>query len=164
MDLREMIHDSMASYSQKELPLVIEARDGASPAELAALVHLEQARLRAQLLENGALLFRGFDVTRPDELSRIIAAAGDTAVRYVAGISPRRQLGEEVYTSTELPPPLPVPLHGELCYLETPPRRLWFASAIVAQAGGETRLADARAVYRSMAPDLRQRFVERGLR
>jgi alpha-ketoglutarate-dependent taurine dioxygenase len=103
-------------------------------------------------------------VTEPVALSRVIAAAGDTTVRYLGGISPRRSLGSGVYTSTELPSPLPIPLHCELVYLEAPPRRLWFASAIVAQAGGETTLADTRALYRSMAPDIRQQFVERGIR
>jgi alpha-ketoglutarate-dependent taurine dioxygenase len=164
MDLGENVHGPTANHLRAEPPLVVQAPEGASPRELAALLRDEHDRLRELLLRDGALLFRGFDVTEPAELSRVIAAAGDTTVPYLAGISPRHQLGDEVYTSTELPARLSVPLHSELCYLASTPRRLWFACVIAPSSGGETRLADARAIFRDMARDIRQRFVERGIR
>jgi alpha-ketoglutarate-dependent taurine dioxygenase len=164
MELREGIRGATQIRGMEELPFVIRAPTGASPDDLVALLRAEHERLHQLQLLRGAILFRGFDLTAPPDLTRVIAATGDTAVSYVAGISPRTALGDQVYTSTELPPPAPIPLHSELSYLDTPPRRLWFVCAAPAEAGGETTLADTRAVYRDMPSDIVRRFADRGIR
>jgi alpha-ketoglutarate-dependent taurine dioxygenase len=149
----------MSHSNEPALPLVITPSHGGG---LPSLVHDDHARLTALLLEHGALLFRGFDVA--DELPRVLDAEGATPMSYFGGISPRRAVGESVYTATELPPGVRIPLHNELCYLAAHPRQLWFSCATPALRGGETTLADARAVYRRLDPRVRDRFVERGVR
>jgi alpha-ketoglutarate-dependent taurine dioxygenase len=164
MEPGERVDVSTANRGPAELPYVIRAGADSRPADLAALFAAERDRLRRLLLLRGALLFRGFGVVTPADLARVVAAAGDTTVDYIAGISPRSAVGSGIYTSTELPPPESIPLHSELSYLQDPPRRLWFASAVAARAGGETTLADARAIYRDIDPEIRRRFAERGVR
>jgi hypothetical protein len=97
-------------------------------------------------------------------LARVIAAAGEQPMRYLGGGSPRTPLADGVYTSTELPPPVRIPLHCELAYVAAYPRHLWFSCCVAPDSGGETVLADARSVYRAIDPMVRQRFIDRGVR
>jgi alpha-ketoglutarate-dependent taurine dioxygenase len=111
----------------------------------------------------GALLFRGYGVTQPGELASLLAATGSERLRYLGGDSPRTPVGQDVYTSTEVPAHIRVPLHNELSYLRSYPRELWFACAQAARAGGETLLADGRAIFRALDPEVRGRFVDRAV-
>jgi alpha-ketoglutarate-dependent taurine dioxygenase len=144
--------------------LAIRAKGAASVVQLAGLLTSERERVLALQRRHGAILFRGFDITAPGELAQLLAAAGETAQRYHGGSSPRTHVGHDVYTSTELPPGVRIPLHSELAYLAAYPRHLWFVCVQPAAEGGETVLADARAVYRAIAPAVRARFVDRGVR
>jgi alpha-ketoglutarate-dependent taurine dioxygenase len=145
-----------------QLPLVVDAAQ--APGDLASVVAAQSARWRQLLLHHGAILFRGYDIVLPLALSRVIRALHGTTVRYIGGISPRRPLYDGIYTSTELPPSVTIPLHSELSYFELPPRHLWFACAQPAARGGETLLADTRAIARAMPAEIRERFVARGVR
>jgi alpha-ketoglutarate-dependent taurine dioxygenase len=143
------------------LPLVIDAAD--EPGDLAQVAAAHEPGLRRLLRRHGALLFRHYDVTTPMAFARVIDALGGNTVRYVGGISPRRPLYDGIYTSTELPPSLTIPLHSELSYLAAPPRHLWFCCAQPAAERGETLLADTRAIARAIRADIRERFVARGV-
>lgn len=41
--------------------------------------------------------------------------------------------------------------------------KIWLYCDIVAQVGGETPIADSFAVYRDIAPEIRQCFIDKGL-
>jgi alpha-ketoglutarate-dependent taurine dioxygenase len=143
------------------LPLVIRPGNGDG---LASLVRHERERLTHLLLKHGALLFRGFGAWRSEDLARVVEADGAAPMRYFGGISPRRAVAESVYTATDLPPGVHIPLHSELSYLAVYPRRLWFSCVLPATRGGETLLADTRAVYHRLDPRVRALFVDRGVR
>jgi alpha-ketoglutarate-dependent taurine dioxygenase len=89
-------------------------------------------------------------------------------MRYVGGDSPRTKLSSganhEVYTSTEAPKSVRLPLHNELSYVAESPRWLWFACVDAAPHGGETVLADGRAVVAAMDREVRERFERHGVR
>jgi alpha-ketoglutarate-dependent taurine dioxygenase len=63
-----------------------------------------------------------------------------------------------VFTSTEYPADQVIPLHNENSYTNVWPRKLWFCSAVVAQEGGCTPLADSRRVLQRIEPAIRQVF------
>jgi alpha-ketoglutarate-dependent taurine dioxygenase len=144
------------------LPLVVRPAGGARA--LPALFCDERAALERLLLTHGALLFRDFDVARAADLGAVLEADGAQPMRYFGGISPRTSVRGGVYTATELPPGVRIPLHNELSYLATYPRALWFSCAEPAETGGETTLADGRALYQALDRRVRARFVERGVR
>jgi alpha-ketoglutarate-dependent taurine dioxygenase len=151
------------AYTPDCPPLTLHATRRASAEELALLVRRERHALAGRLLEAGALLFRGFDLRGPEDLAQVVAAAGGRAMRYVGGDSPRRALVGDVYSSSEVPRSLPIPLHHEMSYLHQFPSQLWFHCVAPAQLGGETTIADARAVLRAIRPEVRREFEARGV-
>ncbi len=151
---------------ERPLPLVVRATREATSDALVETVTVGRRELRARLLEVGAVLFRGFDVRGTGDFARVVAAFNGESppLSYVGGDTPRTRVSDAVYTSTEAPPSVRIPLHNEMSYLRTCPRYLFFHSEIPAARGGETPVADARAVYRAMDPYVRERFIEKQVR
>lgn len=145
-------------------PQVIYAPPGGTVADLHALLQREHDLLRRRLLQVGAILFRGFSVATPADAESLVQAGGGAPMRYMGGDSPRKKVGEFVYSSTEAPSAIGIPLHNELSYLDAHPRTLWFACATPAVQGGETTIADGRAILRDLLPAVRERFVKTGVR
>jgi alpha-ketoglutarate-dependent taurine dioxygenase len=152
---------SFAVIAQRALPHIVEATVPGEPL-MAAF-----ARLRAEadehLYTSGALLFRGFGVESPEVFQQFAAAFGDPLLNYEFGSTPRSQVTKGVYTSTEYPAHQSIPLHNEQAYTRDWPMKIWFYCAVAAPVGGETPIADSRAIYRALAPSLRERFATRGL-
>lgn len=121
--------------------------------------HLEQL-----LLKQGALLFRGFPVESASHFAEFIESLKlGNFVNYIGGDSPRDKVEKKVYTSTEAPPSLHIPLHQELSFMKKFPRHIYFYCEIEPEIGGETIIADARRVYDAVNADVKQRFHEKGL-
>ena len=82
---------------------------------------------------------------------------------YAGGTSPRSKVADGVYTSTEYPRQLEIPLHNEMSYSLRWPGRLYFFCATAPQAGGETPLADSRRVLQAMPASIVEEFERREL-
>lgn len=144
-----------------DLPLLVRPRTaGIRLADVA-----EQLRDLAEqhLLQCGGILFRDFAVETPAEFKSFAAGFGQPLLSYEFGSTPRTKVEDGVYTSTEYPPHQSIPLHNEQAYTCEWPMKIWFFSALVAEQGGETPIADSRAIYRRIDPRIRRRFSEKGL-
>jgi alpha-ketoglutarate-dependent taurine dioxygenase len=115
------------------------------------------------LHRDGAVLLRGFDVGNPEEFHDVVAAIRPRILNYVGGDSPRKAVGDGIYTSTEFPPNMEIGLHNELSYTRSWPERVFFCCLVAADSGGETHLADSRKVFAQMDPAVRHRFSEEGV-
>jgi alpha-ketoglutarate-dependent taurine dioxygenase len=155
---------SASHVPSPRLPWVISAPPSATAHDLAGLIAGERDRLGEALTHSGAILFRGFGVTRPEQLCKMVTASGGESMRYLGGDSPRTPLEADVYTSSETPPGVLIPLHHEMSFLRAYPRHLWLSCVTPALEGGETLLADARAIYRDIDAAVRRRFVAHGVR
>ena len=134
------------------------------PDEFLLTVGKNRESLAAKLRTAGALLFRGFPTLTIPEFARFASdVAGRELLSYVAGASPRTQLGGGVYTSTEYPAEIDLPLHNELSYTFEWPEVLFFYCVTPAEAGGETPLADSREILKKLDPHVVERFKARGL-
>ena len=145
---------------RRALPLVVEA----SGETLLAWQERNRDWVEARLLEHGAILFRGFGVRSQESLEQAVAALGGAALSYVDGNSPRQKLGGGVYTSTDYPAEYFISLHNELSYSPRWPSRVFFCCVIEPAEGGETPLADSRAILRELPAEVREEFVRRGIR
>ena len=145
-------------------PLVVcpeQKRPG--PADFLAAVRERRSWIQDRLRDHGGLLFRGFLRGRPDELEGFTAAAGLHRMAFLRGTTLRRRMGRRVYTSTEVPGSLPIPLHCEMSYTIRHPVQIAFLCAVPPQRGGETPLADMAHVYSSLPPRVRRRFERWGV-
>ncbi|WP_034853906.1 TauD/TfdA family dioxygenase [Inquilinus limosus] len=143
------------------LPLLVEPAGG-TPSLIKALAEIRPVVDRHLAVEGG-LLFRGFALDGADAFRAFAAGFGHPLLTYEFGSTPRSKVTQGVYTSTEYPPHQHIPLHNEQAYTRDWPMKIWFYCQQAAPEGGETPIADSRAVYRAMPPALRDRFVEKGL-
>jgi alpha-ketoglutarate-dependent taurine dioxygenase len=155
----------LSLFGSEPLPLVLSAKKPGTRAELLELLRGHRAELRERLLQHGALLFRGFPLENAEDFSQAIEALGTgSSVSYIGGDSPRTKITDSVYTSTEAPAAVKIPLHNELSFVRHYPKHIFFFCEIAAASHGETILGDARRVYRALDPGVRERFMQRQLK
>ena len=153
------IREDQAAPGQS-LPLVV--GPDSPGADLLSLVAANREALRERLLRYGGILFRGFpDVTVGTFRSLIVAMCGDP-LEYQERSSPRHEVGNSIYTSTDYPQTDTIFLHNEQSYNLTWPLRIFFHCVTAAPAGGATPLADCRRVYQRLSPRTREKLEAGG--
>ena len=145
------------------LPLVIRPRRGMD-VDLVAWAEAHRDEIEKDLLRHGGVLFRDFGVESVEVFDRFAGLLVPERVNYIEGSSPRIMLTEKVYTSTEYPPEYPISQHNELSYAHRWPAKLLFYCLVEPQQGGETPIADSRRVLDEIDPEVRRRFMEKGVR
>ncbi len=142
------------------LPVFEPSVEGVNPASWVAG---NREMLEARLLEHGGLLFRGFRLQGVDDFERLIRAFGCEPLEYSYQSTPRSAVAGNIYTSTEYPAAQTIPLHNEMAYAHSWPMKIWFYCVTPSEGGGETPVADSRKVFRRIAPEVRGRFIEKGV-
>ena len=92
-----------------------------------------------------------------------VLALGDKPFNYIEKSSPRKELQQGVYTSTEHPNDQEIKLHCEHSYSFQWPQRLIFSCLVPAEEGGGTTLADAQAVVKILPEPVINRFKRQGV-
>jgi alpha-ketoglutarate-dependent taurine dioxygenase len=155
----------LSLFGNEPLPLVLKPKRPTSRAELPRLLAAHADALRAQLLTHGGLLFRGFPVESAQDFAELVAAlATGPAVNYIGGDSPRTKITGAVYTSTEAPSAVKIPLHNELSFVRDYPKHIFFFCEVAPAEHGETILGDARRIYHALDPAMRERFMQRQIK
>ena len=150
---------------ESKLPLMITPGEvgGGGTSALIDWTEGKRAWIDETLLEHGGLLFRGFGVDSAQAFEQVCRAFGGTLLNYAGGESPRTAVGGGVYTSTEYPRHLEIPLHNEMSYAENWPRRVYFYCSRPAGQGGQTPIADSREILRLLSAPVREAFVSKGV-
>ena len=145
---------------EKTLPLVIQPK----LKDLNLPIWSENNRkfIKTNLLQYGGILFRGFDVNTQNDFEQFINSMCPQLMYYLEGATPRTQLSDKVYTSTEFPPEHSIALHNELSYVITWPMKIWFCCIQPPTQQGETPIADMRKVFQRISPQIKERFIEKG--
>ena len=146
----------------QRLPLVV--KPGLSFTELAGWAGSNREFVESGLSQHGGILFRGFDIASRERFEQFLEAISLPLMRYSEGATPRTELGNNIYTSTEYPPDQSIALHNELTYVVTWPMKIAFCCVQPAEQRGETPVADVRRVLGRISPRVRERFVEKGWR
>jgi alpha-ketoglutarate-dependent taurine dioxygenase len=157
----EKIEDRLEFLNERKLPAMITPIAGES---LHSLLTDERDSLTAIRQKYGAILFRGFPLSTPEDFRAAVAVSFENGLRsYIGGVSPRGQVMSGVYESTRFPAHLRIPQHNEMAYLPDPPRELAFFCEIEPQHGGETPLADSRVIYDLVPVEIRDVFEKAGI-
>ena len=120
-------------------------------------------RLRADLLRAGALHVRGTGITDPAEFERFACLFVERLYRE-NGEHPRAAVTGGVYTPVFFPPEEKLLWHNENSFNARGPARILFCCLQPAATGGETPVADSRAVHAALDPALREEFTRKGVR
>jgi alpha-ketoglutarate-dependent taurine dioxygenase len=143
----------------RNLPLVIRSRG--DDLDLIGWAKANRPLIASKLLRHGAVLFRGFPVNRPEQFRQLVEAISGEALPYRERTSPRTQVVENVYTSTDYPSDQSILPHNENSYAITFPRKLYFWCEVPARQGGETPLGDTRRILARIHPSVVAEFVEK---
>lgn len=152
--------------TKQQIPLVMEPK-GAAPSyeEFLAYIRENRESIRQLTLQHTGVLFRGFPIEGAEGFNGVVEALDfGSMLDYVGGDSPRDKVKGKVYTSTEAPPTLKIPLHNEMSFIKNYPRHIYFFCHIPAEKGGATILGDARQIFKSVDPKVREKFENKGLR
>ena len=142
------------------LPLVVEPQ--VDDVDLVEWAKNNLEWIEQELLQHGAILFRGFG-TKTVEHFEQVAQAVTSELFGEYGDLPREGVSGNVYTSTPYPADKAILFHNESSHLHRWPMKQWFFCVKAAQQGGETPLADCRRVYQELRPELRERFAQKQL-
>ena len=124
----------------------------------------QQTGILEQLDEHGAVLFRGFGCEDADHFSKVIELCGlgqrcDTKDYDL----PRTILANDIYTSSDLPAHVPLPLHHEKPRSQNPPHHLYFCCVTPATKGGGTVFANAEVIWLDMPKIIQDKLMEHGV-
>lgn len=155
------------------LPFVIEARPEAAKISLDELLDWVteiQTQREEQLHRVGAVLFRGFESLRTaEDFAAIAQRMASEILDYAGGTTPRSAVTGKIVTSTDAPRHVVIGLHQEMSYLspsrefpDPTPDKVMFFCETTPRGGGQTPVADMRAVYQRLPRELIDRFEQRG--
>jgi alpha-ketoglutarate-dependent taurine dioxygenase len=142
------------------LPLVVESMNAA---ELLPWYEQNREAIGRELRARGGVLFRGFVMTDAESFEKFTRAVSPDLMEYKERSTPRTEVGNRIYTSTEYPAHQHIAHHNEFSYAYTWPMRIFFFALVPPENGGETPIADSRKVYQGIPAEVRARFEEKGV-
>ncbi len=145
--------------AENPLPLVFQAEYPGM--DLGVWLRENQSRVRRELEQYGAVLFRNFAIANSAEFNEAVKGWQAPLLEYNFGSTPRTNLKSGIYTSTEYPADQEIVMHNEVAYSKSYPSYLWFYCNIAAEEGGCTPLADSRKIYEMLDPELVAEFEAR---
>jgi alpha-ketoglutarate-dependent taurine dioxygenase len=142
-----------------DFPLVMEA--GIKGVNLSQWAAGNRERVERELLRHGAILFRGFNVGSVEQFEEFAKAISHELLDYKERAAPRKEVGKNIYTSTEFPADQHIPLHHEMSYSHNWPTKIWFYCMNPADEGGATPIAADRKVFERIAPEIKEIFMRK---
>jgi alpha-ketoglutarate-dependent taurine dioxygenase len=154
------------SGGARSIPFPVHCTKPGTPFEtLREMTDLRRTEYYRQLSHKGAILFRGFNIGSVTNFELFVSHfAKKSLFDYAGGASPRNKLGSGVYSSTEYPPNVYLPLHNELSYSEVFPRYIYFYCETAPTHGGETLVGDSRKILNSICPKIAGLFKHKGIK
>ena len=121
------------------------------------------SRIESLLLTAGGLLFRGFGLNSTPDFEKFLSSLKVPKLEYKQRSSPRHQVGDFVYTSTDHPKDQFINMHNEHSYSHEWPLKICFFCQRPSETGGETPVADSRRVLARLSAKTRKKFEEKGV-
>jgi alpha-ketoglutarate-dependent taurine dioxygenase len=144
---------------RREVPVTVVAENKDAILDKWAPAH--EDFIREQLQVRGAVLFRGFNLQSVEDFQRVVQSFSRDAMPYTQRSSPRTEIRDNIYTSTDHPADQTINMHNELSYSYKWPLQIMFCCIQPSAKGGETPIADSRWVLRALSPETRQQFAAR---
>lgn len=163
----EVSQNELVEYAflteDKHFPLVI--RPAMPGVDLLSWASANRELIERAVLKYGGLLFRDFDAASPEYFHDFAKIVGQPPFNFEANIYPRRETDEgSLRAGTTYRPELKLRWHNEDSFdAFFWPRKIMFYSYVEAMEGGETPICDLREMFRRIRPEIRQKFMEKGV-
>lgn len=115
------------------------------------------------LLKYGAVLFRGYDISSLQDFQKIVASYDRQVLKYTQRTTPRSEITDKIYTSTDFPNDQIINMHNESSYAAEWPGQIMFFCKTPALLRGETPIADSRRVLQKLSKDTIDKFRRSGV-
>lgn len=119
--------------------------------------------IETRLNEKGVVLIRGTSFEGVADFDGFISVVGEK-LSYEYRTTPRSELKDKVYTSTNHPASELIPLHNENSYSVSFPNKVIFGCQVASDTGGATTLADSNAVYNMLPDEIVEKFRRHGVK
>lgn len=115
--------------------------------------------------EHAAVLLRNFPIHSRELLEEYIKAIvpEQSFLDYTGGTSPRKKLGSSIYSSTEMPFFLKIPMHSEMAYRKRFPKKIFFYCETAPLLGGQTPITDIQKVFQDVPEGIRNKLLNDGI-
>lgn len=144
----------------KNIPLVVQPT--VENVNLLTWATSNRETIETLLLKHRALLFRNFKINTAAQFNQFtLATSNGELLSYRDRSSPRHEVGDKIYTSTDYPAQQSIFLHNEGSYWLTWPLKIYFCCLTVAQQGGETPIADCQNIFERIDPKIRELFIQK---
>lgn len=145
------------------LPLVIEP--AVNDLDLSGWARANRELLERRLLHHGALLFRNFNVSSPEQFREFATVVCTRLAVFTANIHPTPKGGAvSQRTGVTYPISRKIRWHNEDSFNNFKwPSKIMFYCARRAEQGGETPITDCRRLLQLIAPETKRKFVEKGV-
>ncbi len=114
--------------------------------------------VNSTLHEHGAILFRGFAIDNADRFETFLKAVSPEIMAYSNRSSPRHEIQNHIYTSTDHPNDQFINMHTEHSYSHDWPLKIVFCCTLPSQTGGQTPVADTRMVLNRLPEVIKNKF------
>lgn len=154
------------TLAEGQPPLFVVAREGAfgTVADAVAWVTQHRAALDELIVRHGGVVLRGFPLVTSEDFSAVVGCFPEYAGNYQGGAAARRPVAKGVYEATQRTGDQPISIHQEMFYVRDYPARLAFFARKVAEIGGETTIADMRAITAALPASVREKLEQHGVR
>ncbi|HAT7936475.1 TPA: hypothetical protein JBF32_06510 [Legionella pneumophila] len=160
------VHLNFNTAPGMNIPMVIANQDNlkASPTPLLHFISEYHDEIIQKLNQYGAIVLRGFSCQEENCFSKAIElCALGTRCSTSDYDLPRTVLANEIYTSSDLPAHIPLPLHHEKPRSPKPPNHIYFCCIIPPQEGGGTIFANAEEIWIDIPQDIQNKILEYGV-
>ncbi|MDT9721663.1 TauD/TfdA family dioxygenase [Paenibacillus sp. ClWae2A] len=118
-----------------------------------------KSEIEKLVLQYGGVLFRNFNVSSIDLFEKFSTIFTPELEKYKERSTPRSEVKGNVYTSTEYPEDQHIAMHNENSYAHVWAQKIFFHCVQPSEVGGETPIADSRAILNQLNPDLKDKFA-----
>jgi alpha-ketoglutarate-dependent taurine dioxygenase len=161
--------EGQQQYDGRPFPLALACQPAATLDDATAWVAENRRQLRDDAGLHGAVLFRGFPLTGPEDFDRFVAAFDLPNFPYEDSLSNAVRLVKtpRVFTANEAPPTVTIFLHHEMAQTPIYPSKLFFFCEQPAESGGATPLCRSDVLWdrlRGECPEFARNCESKGLK
>ena len=156
------VSKTLTWHSSAGMPATAVVTDVRSMADVPAWLKDIAAEVEEAVHAHGAVVIRGLPMTEVEHFAAIRNVLMSERTPYREKATPRSELGQDVFSSTDLPPSQPIRMHNENSYTLTFPGLLMFGCLTAPADGGATPTADCRKVLQALPESVVARMREVG--